>query len=127
MAPGSALLLDGECPYIGPAIVFESDWDLQGVMRLLQHDPTLRANVVTPRLEVHERAVTSWLTVPAASVEYPYADGLFVYNRPLNLVVPIESAANMNDYLARYNPGRGDACPFGWPGNGVTILPRPLS
>ena len=31
----------------------------------------------------------------------------------------------MNAYLARYNPGRNDGCPFGWPGNGVTILPRP--
>lgn len=62
-----------------------------------------------------------------ASVTYPYASGLVVYNRPLNLVVPIESAADMHNYLARYSPGRGDTCPLGWSGNGVTILPRPLS
>jgi hypothetical protein len=126
LAPGSALLLDGECPYIGPAVVFESDWDLQGVLRLLHHDPSLRANVVTPRLEVHDDTVTTWLTVPSATTAYPYASGLVVYNRPQNLVVPIESAADMNEYLARHNPDRGDGCPFGWSGNGVTILPRPL-
>jgi hypothetical protein len=126
LAPNSALLLDGECPYLGPAVVFESDWDLTGVLRILHHDPSLRANVVTPRLEVHERAVTTWLTTPAATISYPYASGLIVYNHAHDLVVPIGSASDMNEYLARYNPDRGESCPFGWSGNGVTILPRPL-
>jgi hypothetical protein len=126
MAPNSTLLLDGECPYLGPAVVFESDWDLAGALRLLYHDPSLHANIVTPRLEVHERAVTTWLTTPAATMSYPYASGLIVYNHAHDLVVPIGSASDMNEYLAHYNPDRGEGCPFGWSGNGVTILPRPL-
>ena len=82
------------------------------------------ASQSTPRCAMSQNVK---LTVPAASIAYTYASELVVYNRPRNLVVPIESAADMTEYLARYNPGRGDACPFGWPGNGVTILPRPRS
>jgi hypothetical protein len=127
MASGSTLLLDGECPYIGPAVVFETFWDLQGVLRIIHHDQTLRANVVTPKLEVTDQAVTTWLTTPSATSSYPYANGLVVYNRAFDVAVPIANAAEMRAYLARYNPDRGEHCPFGWTGNGVTILPRPLS
>ena len=28
MPPNSTLLLDGVCPYAGPAVVFEANWDL---------------------------------------------------------------------------------------------------
>ena len=38
-APGSTLLLDGECPYVGPAVVFDSDWDLAGSVRLMRQRP----------------------------------------------------------------------------------------
>ena len=126
MAAGSALLLDGECPYLGPAVVFESDWDLRGVVRLMHQDRSLDANIVTPHLEVGDRAVTTWLTTPDQVAVYPYANGLVVYNRAFDVVVPIRSAGEMSAYLARYNPDRGASCPFGWSGNGVTILPRPL-
>ena len=35
LPPGSTLLLSGTCPYIGPAIVFEADWDLAGALQVL--------------------------------------------------------------------------------------------
>jgi hypothetical protein len=28
LSTGSSLLVDGICPYVGPAIVFESNWDV---------------------------------------------------------------------------------------------------
>jgi hypothetical protein len=52
------------------------------------------------------------------TLAYPYASGL---------VVPIVSADEMSVYLNRYNPTHDSNCPFGWPVNGVTILPRPLT
>jgi hypothetical protein len=126
MAPGSALLLDGECAYHGPAIVFESSWDLRGVVRLFYQDPSLKADVVSARLDVHEQGVTTWLEKPNETFAYRYADGLLVYNHRDGVVVPIRDAGEMERYLDRDNRARDNGCPFGWPGNGVTILPRPL-
>jgi hypothetical protein len=123
---GSTLLLDGECAYIGPAIVFESSWDLAGVVRLLYQDRTLRADIVSARLEIDASEVWTWLSVPADHFSYPYANGILIYNRLHGVVVPIRDAGEMERYLERYNRTRDNGCPFGWPGNGVTILPRPL-
>ena len=58
--------------------------------------------------------------------EYRYEDGLVVYNHRSGVVVPIHDAGEMERYLDRYNHTRDNGCPFGWPGNGETILPRPL-
>ena len=41
---GSTLVLDGVCAYSGPAIVFESNWDLAGALRIVYDDPTLAAD-----------------------------------------------------------------------------------
>ena len=124
--PARSLLLDGECAYHGPAIVFESSWDLRGVVRLFYQDPSLKADIISARFDVYEQAVTTWLEMPTDRYEYRYADGLVVYNHRHGIVVPIRDAGEMERYLERYHRTRDNGCPFGWPGNGVTILPRPL-
>jgi hypothetical protein len=45
---GTTLLLAGICSYNGPGIVFESDWDLSGALRLHYGDRTLSADVLRP-------------------------------------------------------------------------------
>lgn len=52
MEQGSTLIVDGVCPYAGPAIIFESWWDLAGALRLHYLDSSLEADVVTAALEV---------------------------------------------------------------------------
>jgi hypothetical protein len=47
-APRTTLLLGGICSYNGPAIVFESDWDLSGALRLHYADRTISADVLRP-------------------------------------------------------------------------------
>ena len=32
LGPGTAIVLDGACPYVGPGMVFESNWDLAGAL-----------------------------------------------------------------------------------------------
>lgn len=53
------LLLDGVCPYIGPAPVFETWWDLSGALRILYQNPQLKADVVTNKMRVGEEGVYS--------------------------------------------------------------------
>jgi hypothetical protein len=101
LAPGSALLLDGTCAYVGPAIVFESSWDLQGLVRLQYQDSTPRADVVSARLEIEETELWTWLSARSDHVSYPYASGIQVYNHRHGVVVPIRDAGEMERYLER--------------------------
>ena len=68
----------GICPYIGPAIVFESNWDLVGALKLLYRDPDLKADVVTPRLEVMQGALRT--TLYGEATDYPWGPNLIIYD-----------------------------------------------
>jgi hypothetical protein len=98
---GSTLILDGICPTVGPAPVFNSSWDLTGALQLMYRDRTLRANVV-PGLERqgdvvqgavdpegHSQNPPPKLKVTSDGVEiinsgyparYTYGPGLIIYN-----------------------------------------------
>ena len=70
---GTRFILDGVCPYVGPAVVFESSWDLQGALRLLYRDDTISANVVKPGLALNERGLTS--SIYGFQDHYSYGEG----------------------------------------------------
>jgi uncharacterized membrane protein len=61
LPPETTLILDGVCPYSGPAIVFDAGWDLAGALRIVYGDYTIRADVVTPNLTVEETGLKSSL------------------------------------------------------------------
>lgn len=44
---GGTLLIDGLCPYYGPAVVFEAPWDMTGALRITLSDSKLLADVVS--------------------------------------------------------------------------------
>ena len=52
--PGSSILLTGYCAWIGPGIVFETDWDVTGAVGLLYRDRTLTGNVLRPWMVVEK-------------------------------------------------------------------------
>ena len=53
-SPGSSIFLHGFCPWIGPGIVFETDWDVTGAVGLAYRDRTLRGNVLRPWMSADE-------------------------------------------------------------------------
>ncbi len=118
--PDSAtLILDGICPYRGPAIVFESAWDIVGAASILSGHRTLRADVVTPRLTVEDDAVVT--DIYGFIERYPY-DRLFFFDARTSALTRVQDAAGARAYLA----GRPDPdCPPGQPGYGTAILTRP--
>jgi MFS family permease len=67
----STLILDGICPYAGPAVVFESSWDLAGALMTFYRDRTLRADVVTPNLKVEENRLSTVLSLQRKTVRLP--------------------------------------------------------
>ncbi len=116
---GSTIIVDGVCPYVGPASVFESQWDLRGALETMYHDPTVHADIVTPRLYVTDKAImTKIYTFPAP---YPYKN-LFIYNYKNNQTYPIPNAETAREYFQEYNPDLTSGCPTGRAGNGVDVF-----
>jgi hypothetical protein len=70
MPRNSVLLLDGVCPYLGPGIVLEGHQDMGGALQMLYQDPTLRGDVVTPRLWVHDDGIET--SIYGRYRYYPY-------------------------------------------------------
>jgi hypothetical protein len=115
---GSTLMLDGICPYEGPAIVFESSWDLAGMLQALYGDHTLQADVVTPALQVNADGLST--TLYAEVSHYPY-NNLRIYNVSRGASVELVDAESVRRYFDLY-PDRGRRCPSGREGYGVAVF-----
>lgn len=116
---GSKILLDGVCPYIGPGIVFESSWDLVGMLMIYYHDNSLEADVVKPGLEVKEDAIH--IPLYGISYRYPY-NKLFIYNYAKKQAYPIPDADAANRYFQSFNPDYTNGCKHGEEGSGQPIF-----
>jgi len=115
---GTTVILDGVCPYIGPAVVFEAPWDLAGALQTIYRDPTLAADVVTPRLDVGEDGITT--SIYGDSRRYPYGAALLVYNHRPGTTTPLTDAAAARAYFGISGDGR--ECPAGREGVGVPMF-----
>ncbi len=118
---GSTFVLDGVCPYVGPAIVFESSWDLEGALRVSYHDPTLKAIVVTPNLRVQQEGI-SMLMYDYIETRYPYAEHLFIYHFGRKVSYRLTDAETASRYFQTYRAEGDKGCPPGREGYGVPIF-----
>jgi len=115
----NTLILDGVCRYVGPAIVFESSWDLQGALRLFYRDSTLRADVVSPDLRVEQDGLHT--VIYGEDSKYPY-ERLTVFNEPDRAAYRIPDEATARSYFAQHSDVRAGGCPPGRAGHGVQVF-----
>ena len=115
---GATLLLDGVCPYDGPAIVFESNWDLAGALRLRLDRRALSAGVAT-KVTVDAGGLSTRLY--GRHYLYAFGDGLFIYDLPGDRLTPIPDRRTALAYLSnrRFRPGTD--CPPGAEGHGAPL------
>ena len=123
LPPETTLILDGVCPYVGPAIVFDASWDLAGALRIIYGDYTLRADVVTRNLRVEEAGLKASLYDGRLVTEYPYR-GLLLYHAGLRRHFVFDGADAANRYFESHNPTRDGHCPPGREGHGVPVFGR---
>lgn len=118
---GATVLLAGVCPYNGPAVVFESNWDLKGALQLRLDDPGIEADVVSRTLELGARGFRTTLYGHLMTT-YDYGpDTLLVtYPRGDVTVLTDRRAAIAALDASGFDPV--DDCPFGTEGHGVTQL-----
>ena len=112
----TTLILDGVCPYFGPGIVFEGDWDTEGMLRTLYRNETIHGDVVTTRPDVRADGLHTFFY--AYESRYPYNDSLIIYNFQKS------SKTRLLDFqTARlYFSGWGSGCPPGREGDGSPIF-----
>jgi hypothetical protein len=73
---GTTLILDGICPYLGPGIVFEGYWDVEGMLRVLYRDQSLHGDVVSSKMKVREDRLSTSLY--GEETQYPFSPDLIV-------------------------------------------------
>jgi hypothetical protein len=115
LASGSTIILDGVCPYVGPAVVFQNSWDLAGALQLLYHDNNLQGEVVSAEMTIKDDGIHT------ADCHYSY-DKLFVYDFRLKAVHRVTSASNAKLYFDTFNTDRISGCPRGIGGYGVPVF-----
>jgi len=120
LGPGSIVLLDGVCPYDGPAIVFESYYDLWGALASHYHDLTLRADVVTSRTKLGTAGISTFLY--NRWIDYPYGENTFVYRFDHRMVYPIPNAQAAHRYFETIRSNWDNYCPPGALGMGSQIF-----
>jgi hypothetical protein len=108
------------CRYAGPAPVFEANWDLAGALQLLYRDPTIKADVVNPTLEVREDGIHTFEYDVAS--RYPYGPDVFLYHFGRREVRTFPDAGAARSYFAEVNPDRNGDCPPGWGGWGEVLF-----
>jgi hypothetical protein len=113
---GTTLILGGVCPYVGPALVFESSWDLAGALRVVYRDPRLWADVATGRFSVHENGLRT--EIYETSAFYPYSTDLLLFDRRRGTVTPLIDHTVAQAYLTERME-----CPDGAAGGGAVALP----
>lgn len=116
---GTTILLDGGCPFIGPAVVFQSSWDLRWALILHYRSYALQADVITPTSRVEEAGITTSLY--GVETRYPYGERLYVYDPRRDIIGQASDADAARRYFQE--PGaRATTCPEAEAGHGVPIF-----
>lgn len=79
LEPDTVIVLDGVCPYAGPAVVFESNWDLAGALETRYGDPTVRADVASANLTLGDDGLSTRL-YGDQTAHYGYDPRLLVFD-----------------------------------------------
>ena len=113
----STLILDGVCPYVGPAPVFEATWDLTGALIMLYRDYSLRADVVTPNFKIEEDGLYN-----IYGDHHPYGEKLFIYHFGRKITNRLTDVNTARLYFQTVNPDHGSGCPHGKEAYGVPVF-----
>jgi hypothetical protein len=116
---GATLILDGACPYVGPAIVFESSWDLAGALQVMYRDRRLRADVTTGMFSLDPDGLRT--RIYRDSQFYPYGRDLLLFDDRRRTLTEL----NSRDIAQRHVSDRA-RCAEGIAGRGTLAFPLDL-
>jgi len=110
----TTVILDGVCPYRGPAVVFES-WDVGGALTLVLGRPVY-GDTESSRMSLTPTGLsTSIYKMPDF---YPYSDRLYVYQPYQHRLIRLDSDSAAKAYFTSRKP---TLCPPGYVARGVAV------
>lgn len=118
LSPGTTLILDGSCPYLGPAIVFESSWDLSHRLQIHYGDPSLGADVASAHLALEDAGLRTVL-YGSIVARYPWSPSLIVFDLRDGAAVVLANREAASRYFAAHPR---PACPPGVEGHGTPVF-----
>jgi hypothetical protein len=111
-------MLDGICPYIGPAIVFESGWDIAGALKVTYSNKSLNADVISPNMLVTEEGFESYIY----NYRHFYPYEILIYNYLEKKTYGISNRKDAIRYFNSTTSNYNNTCPRGSEGHGVNIF-----
>jgi hypothetical protein len=115
LEPGTTLLLDGVCPYVGPAPVFESYLDFTGALTVLYPKRSLKGDVLKNHTKFSSAGVrTVWFYNPNT---YAFDEKLLIYDYATKELYPLTGSS-----ARRPSPLEGCVCRDELEGLGVKIF-----
>jgi hypothetical protein len=120
LEPGTVVLLDGICRYHGPGVVFETRWDVTGLLRLEFGERDVAGDVVRAGVEATGDGIRTVLYDDVINL-YAYGPRLKVLRVGTGEIVTLETQAAAEHYLA-HEADAGAGCPPGVEGYGARIF-----
>jgi hypothetical protein len=115
LEPGTTLLLDGVCPYVGPAPVFECYWDFTGVLTVFYPNLSLKGDVLKNHTNFLPSGVrTEFYLMPNT---HTYGGKLLIYDYAKKELYPLQ-----NSSTRRPSALEGSVCRDELEGVGVKIF-----
>jgi len=111
----ATIILDGVCPYDGPAIVFEAPWDWSSAVSI-KLGKTVNGDVAIPSLQVTDAGMTT--QIYDIKNTYAYGSGLYVYRPDARRVIAIPTLQAAQTYWPHHQSA-ARKCPRGYPTMGV--------
>ena len=121
LPPRTTVLLDGFCPYIGPGIVFETAWDVSGMLQIHYRDPSLKGDVVTSKTVVDDKTLAT-IIYGDTIMHYPYADTLLVYDVERQMPTQLLNVEQARRYFSPPHQYAPATCVEGRAGAGAPIF-----
>jgi hypothetical protein len=119
-SPGT-VLLDGLCPFVGPAPVFVTGWDVTGMLRIVYHDRHLTGDVLKPNTEVTPAGIRTLLFDDVIYL-YPFSDHLVVFHVGTGRTFPLTSLDAAHEYFTSDRPPPQPPCPPYTDGDGADVF-----
>jgi hypothetical protein len=116
---GTTLLLDGVCPYSGPAHIFEAPWELSHALAIYYGHTGIEANIVKRGLTLGPNGVS----IPSGlgPTIHPFGQ-LYVYHFDRKASYALPDAQAAQSYFDNISTDRTSRCPKDFYGNGVDVL-----
>ena len=117
----ATVLLDGLCPFEGPAVVFATSWDVTGMLQLEYGQRSLRGDVIKPNTELTPDGVRTTLFDDVINV-YPFGERLIAYHLPTSRAFTLASPEAARSYFAGVSVAGRPTCPPSTDGDGVPVF-----